>query len=337
MARKASATEIKCTDDTTTIVPTMSDEVGPNGAWCGTFQLVWNEMKHEFAKQDIIFEEMFPMVENLNKEEFTKKMLSDEYYYIKYGVPTIELKKEIEKAIKEKFEQNSDILDKIVWDGDKDKFLAYSMLYREFEFEYKFDVLKEGKFADKSSNVRYFGISEDTEDKVGDQIDVLYYNNEDDFAIVINTKNGDELVFCKNPEGKTYNEIYNNIHIKARNYEGSTVFSDADVLKVPYMDFAKIIEYTQLQDKPFEINNPDYDYKVAKIDTAIQTVMFKLDEKGGRVKSEALLQAMDNACVMVEEKPRKFNIDDNFALFLREEGKDMPYFAVNVEDIEEFQ
>ena len=32
-----------------------------------------------------------------------------------------------------------------------------------------------------------------------------------------------------------------------------------------------------------------------------------------------------------------FNIDDNFVLFLREEGKEMPYFAVNVEDIEEFQ
>ena len=336
LVRKAGAAEIKCTQGID-IVPTMSDEVGPNSAWCGTFQLVWNEMKHEFAKRDIIFAEMLPMVENLNKEEFTKEMLSDEYYYIKYGVPSIELKNEIEKAIKEKFGQNSDVLDQVEWDGDKDNFLTYSMLYREFEFQYKFDVLENGKFADSSNDVRYFGIGKDTEDKVGSQIDVLYYNDEDDFAIVIGTKNGDELVFCKNPEGKTYNEIYNNMKVKASSYEGNSSFADKDVLKVPFIDFAKMVKYTELQNKPFMINNPDYDYNVAEIDTAIQTVMFKLGEKGGRIKSEALILTKNACCIIEEEKPRQFYIDDNFVLFLREEGKEMPYFAMNVEDIEEFQ
>ena len=329
------ASKIKYTEDMK-VVPTMSDEIGPNSVWCGTFQLVWNEMKHNYAKRDIVFEEMFPMVENLNKEEFTKEMLSDEYYYINYGVPTIELKEEIENAIKEKFGQNSDVLDQVDWNGDKNRFISYSMLYREFEFEHKFDVLENGKFADSSNDVRYFGIGNDTKDKVGNQVDVLYYNDEDDFAIVIYTKSGDELVFCKNPEGKTYNEIYNNMKAKASSYEGNSSFAEKDVLKVPFIDFAKMVKYTELQNKPFMINNPDYDYNVAEIDTALQTVMFKLDEKGGRIKSEAIMLTKD-ACFIEEEKPRQFYIDDNFVLFLREEGKEMPYFAMNVEDIEEFQ
>ena len=38
---------------TTMIVPTMSDKVGENGLWVGTFQLVWNDVKNELIKQDI--------------------------------------------------------------------------------------------------------------------------------------------------------------------------------------------------------------------------------------------------------------------------------------------
>ena len=37
------------------------------------------------------------------------------------------------------------------------------------------------------------------------------------------------------------------------------------------------------------------------------------------------------------EKIRYFLVDDTFTLFLREEGKDMPYFAMNVDDISKFQ
>jgi len=38
-----------------------------------------------------------------------------------------------------------------------------------------------------------------------------------------------------------------------------------------------------------------------------------------------------------EPEPRYFYVDDTFAIFLREKGKDMPYFAGIITDITKFQ
>ena len=53
------------------VVPTMNDEVKSDSAWCATFQLVWNDMKNEVVKQDIVFSPQLAMADNLNKEDFT--------------------------------------------------------------------------------------------------------------------------------------------------------------------------------------------------------------------------------------------------------------------------
>lgn len=201
------------------IVPTMNDEIGEDGAWCGTFQLVWNDLKNEFVKKDVIFlkDRENKMVKNLNEESFKKDMISDDYYYTKFGPRVMRVKEEIEKAIKEKFNQESDILNDFAWEKeDMLNYIFYAMLYREFEFLNKFDDLGKGKFADKYNNVEYFGIGEDTEKEVGEQITVLYYNSKDDFAVKISTKNKDDVIFCKNPEGKTFKEIYENMMKKEK-------------------------------------------------------------------------------------------------------------------------
>ena len=37
------------------------------------------------------------------------------------------------------------------------------------------------------------------------------------------------------------------------------------------------------------------------------------------------------------EKPRYFYVDDTFAMFLKEKGKELPYFAGKIQDITKFQ
>ena len=45
-----------------------------------------------------------------------------------------------------------------------------------------------------------------------------------------------------------------------------------------------------------------------------------------------------NAIISEEpEQPRKFYVDDTFAIFLKEHRKDVPYFAGRIEDISKFQ
>ena len=106
-------------------VLTLEDEIQNDAIWCGTFQLIWNDLKNDLAKQDIVFSPQMQVIENLNKETFTTKDISEEYYYKKVGSPSIALKEEIEKAIKDKFNEKSKILDDFEWEGrdPKDYFL----------------------------------------------------------------------------------------------------------------------------------------------------------------------------------------------------------------------
>ena len=328
------------------VVPTMQDEITADSSWCGTFQLVWNDMKNEVVKKDIVFTPQEKMAENLNKETFTEDMISEEYYYKTYGLKTLELKEEIEKGIKEKFNQTSDILDDFDWseesldhEGDDIKrYFFYTMLYRKFEFLQEFDSLENGKFGKDYDNVAYFGIDENTKNSVGNQIDVLYYNSQDDFAILIHTKTEDEVIFCKNPQGSNFEEIYENMEKEKEQYTGSRNFEEEDEFKAPKLTIDEKRDYTELEGKRFPTADPEY--PEGEISKAIQTVQFSLDEKGGEIKSEAAIDSFIAQSVISEPEkktPRYFYVDDTFAIFLREEGKDMPYFVGRVEDITKFQ
>ena len=327
----------------TTVVPTMLDELTADSTWCGTFQLIWNDMKKEVAKQDVVFTPQEVMADNLNKESFNESMLSEEYYYKTYGLKTLELKEEIEKGIKEKFNQTSDILDKFDWSEDAlddpndhstNRYFFYTMLYREFEYENEFDKLPDGTFGEYTG-IKYFGIDKNTKDKVGNQIDVLYYNSKDDFAIVLNTKTNDEVIFVKNPQGTTFKAIYEDMLKESKEYNGSKYFEDIDEFKAPMLEYNEEREYTELQNKEFPTANG-----IGTIIKTIQTIKFELNEKGGKIKSEAAIDMnMTATAVIVDKKPtpRYFYVADTFAIFLREKGTSMPYFAGRVEDITKYQ
>ena len=327
------------------VVPTMNDTITSNSSWCGTFQLVWNDMKNEVVKQDVVFNPQLEMVENLNKEDFNESMLSEDYYFKIYGLKTLELKEQIENGIKEKFNQTSDILDDFDWsedelDNPKDmytrRYFFYTMLYRKFEFLQQFDKLDNDKFGNEYKDVEYFGIDKNTENSVGNQIQVLYYNSKDDFAILINTKTNDEVIFCKSPTGNNFNEIYKNMNDESNKYTGNKTFNDVDEFKAPNLTFNEKKEYTDLEGKKFKTA----DNNTGEIEKALQTVKFTLDEKGGEIKSEAGIDAkLDGVAVGFPKKetPRYFYVDDTFALFLREKGKEKPYFAGRIEDITKFQ
>lgn len=330
------------------VVPTMSDTIKADSSWCGTFQLVWNDMKNEIVKKDIIFNPQLDIVSNLNKEEFNESMISEDYYFKIYGLKSLELKERIENGIKEKFNQTSDILNDFDWSenelddpNNKDirRYFFYTMLYRKFEFLQEFDKLDNGKFGNDYNDIEYFGIDKNTANSIGNQIEVLYYNSEDDFAILINTKTDDEVIFCKNPQGKNFNEIYENMNDKSNKYKGSKSFEDVDEFKAPNLTFNEKREYVELANKEFKTADPFYD--MAEIQKAIQTIKFSLDEKGGEIKSEAAIDmkmmATSIDSEIIGKQPRYFNVDDTFAIFLREKGKSKPYFAGRIDDITKFQ
>lgn len=334
--------------DEISIVPTMNDKITADSSWCGTFQLVWNDMKNEVVKKDVVFTPQLKIAENLNKEDFTETMLSEEYYYKIYGLKTLDLKRKIENGIKEKFNQTSDILNDFDWsenglnnpnDIGSRRYFFYTMLFRKFEFLQEFDKLDNDKFGNEHKNIKYFGIDKNTKDSIRSQIKVMYYNSKDDFAVLINTKTNDEVIFCKNPKGSSFNEIYTNMNNEATKYKGDKSFKSIDEFKAPNLTFDEKKEYKELEGKRFQTADPIY--TEGEIYKAIQTIKLSLDEKGGEIKSEAAIDMKVDATAIntkpKKEEPRYFYVDNTFALFLREKGKEKPYFAGRIDDITKFQ
>ena len=313
------------------IVTSLEDEITSNTAWCGTFNLIWNDLKNELAKQDIIFNPQPTMVDNLNKGTFNTSYLSEDSYYKVYGTPTLELKKQIEKAIKEKFNETSSILDNFNWDGatEKDYFL-YTMLKKEFEFPKVFTNLDNGNFG-KYKNVKYFGIDSNTKKDVREQVEVLYYNSSSDFAVKLNTKQNDEVIISRGNTENNFGDIFKGITEKSSKYDGSKSFEKTDKLKIPKISFNLKQEITEVENKPYTFSNGDIYY----IEKALQTIEFDLDEKGGRIKSEAGMK--NKLAEIIPEEPRDFIVDDTFTIFLKEKGKDLPYFAAQISDISQVQ
>lgn len=330
---KNSTNNDEVTSSDISVALTLEDEIQNDTIWCGTFQLIWNDLKNDLAKQDIVFTPQLEVVENLNKETFTVDDISEESYYKKIGTPSLELKEEIENAIKEKFNETSNILDDFDWENARpEDYFLYVMLKKEFEFETEFEELENGNFGEYE-DTKYFGIETDESGVLGNQVQVLFYNSKDDFAIKLITKQNDEVILCKNPEGNNFNEIYQNILNKESNYIGAINLQEGEKLKIPNISINTKKEFTEIENKIFLFSNGN-EYRISK---ALQTIEFDLDRKGGRILSEAGMMVTRESIELEPEEKREFFVDNTFALFLIESGKDTPYFAALIDDITKFQ
>lgn len=314
------------------VVPTMKDTIKENSSWCATFQLVWNDMQNNLVGGDVILSEPHEFVNNLNLQSFKEADLSEESYYKKWGLVSTDLKEEIEKGIKDKFDEESDILDGFDWTEEPYKYLFYTMLKKEFEFPKEFDILENEKFKD-TENVKYFGIKDSTDSQVRNQVTVLYYESKSDFAVKLSTKTNDEVILARKDDSSNFEDIYNNILRKSESFEGDTKFGDKDILKVPNLDMDILKEYNEVTGKEFldKNGNPNY------IDKAVQTIQMELDNKGGKIKSEAaIVTKMSAMAPVIEKEPREFLFNDDYVIFLKETDKDLPYFAACINDINLF-
>lgn len=333
-------------EDGIKVVPTVLDGIVGNAAYCPTFQIVWNELADKYVdgKEVVFLNDKVKMADNLNEKTFTKEDISEEYYYVKVGKQILSVKKEIEDSIKDKFNETSEILDMVEWVDDTklestddiNSFVFYTMLKRNFEFNKPFDILDENGIFKNYMNVKYFGINDKSDSALRRQVDVLFYNNESDFAAKLKTKDNDEVIVLRVDDDKytNFEDVYSYLEKQTKDYDGEKKFTADDYLKVPNLKFNVVKKYEELKNKPFL----DKDNNTQVISEAIQTIEFELDNKGGKLKSEALI-AVKNAA-FIEEEPvtkRYFHLTNDFYVFLKEEGKDKPYFALKVEDIKDFQ
>lgn len=296
------------------VVPTLISDLKSDSVWCAPFQLIWNDLKNDLIKKDVVFinDENNQTVLDLNKETFTVNDISDNYYYKKHGVMTLNLKKEIEKGIQDKFREKSDILDQFDFSENSTNYLLYAMLYRKFEFTNPFDKLENDTF----------GIDSDSSNDLNNNVKVLYYNDYNNYAVKLETKDNDEVILVKGMNDRNnFQEIYNNMN--TNNYSD---FQNEDTISINNFDFKLKVNYQELENKEIK----DSDFIISK---TIQTINFTLDNIGGKVKSEAGM-TMKNTAIM---EGRYFNFTNNYVLFLKEKNRNIPYYAMKIDNIENFK
>lgn len=296
--------------------------VDGNNVWVGTFQMAWNELLNMLELEKIEFEDGESNLANeLNKKNFTKDQISEEDYYAVSGLVNKELKENIRNELQIKFNEESEILDRVNWSKEENHYLIYSMLRKEFTFKTPFPEMGAAKFGDSEEKVKYFGLDDSSIEETFENVEALFYNSEDDFAVKIKTIEGEELILYRTNSTKSFEEIYNELSEKSSQYNGrKTLERTKDKLKIPFIKVNSAINYDELCNKYIKGT-------AAYIEQAIQTVDFELDNYGGYVKSEALISIYMG---LSDNEQREFFFTDDFVLFMKEEGKDKPYFALRV-------
>ena len=313
------------------VLTSIDDEVVGDSMWCGTFQLVWNDMVNEVVKKDVKFTPQLKIVENLNKQTFTNKQLSPSSYYSKFWLLTLDLKAEIENWIKEKFNETSDILDMFDWNPEPEKYFLYAMLKKDFQYIARFDKLEDAEFKGSEGLVKYFGIDKNSSEALRHTVHVLYYNNPNDFALTLRSKQGDTIYLYRTDDNKSLSGLYADMTAKTELYRGSRRLSKEDEFKAPNIEFKSEREFPELYNKP--IKNSGF-----IISKAVETVQFKMDEAGVELKSEAAMMVEKAMAVNpYSTQPRYFYFNSRYAIFIQEEGKTKPYFAMKIEDAKKLQ
>ncbi len=312
------------------VLPTMqSRSNAQDRVWVGTFQLVWNDFMDKFVHNPVRFREGTPVyVQELNKQAFTVDDLSDKSYYKITTKVTKNTKKQITRAIRKKFKETSDILDKLDLTPRNDKFLIYAMLKKDFEFKNEFNKFGKSAFGEDQS-AEYFGVTKGSKDEFGSSVKVLFYNDPNDFAVVLTTKSDDEVFLYKNSANKEFNYLYADMLKKQTAFTGSKEFGNDDELKVPNIKLFEEKTFDDLSGKRVMGTN-------IIIDQAIETIKFDMDNKGVKLKSEAAMTIMKMS-LMPDMEQRLFYLNDTFVIFLKEKDKKNPYFALRVHDITKYQ
>lgn len=307
--------------------PSFSGSIGninENKVWVGTFQIAWNDLMEEFGGPIEFENEASLLATELNQQSFTKDMITEESYYIEQGAITPQLKEKITNDIQNKFNMHSEFLDGMDWNTSNNEYLIYSMLKKSFTFASPFMIRNSSSFGNSQENVKYFGLEKCMLEDAYEQVTILFYNSRNDFAIKIDTIEGEEIILYRTDNISNFSNTYSELEQKTKAYTGSKYMQrQQDELRIPFIDVSAIINYDTLCNK--YIKNTEHSY----IKYAIQTVNFSLNNYGGNLTSEALIDMYISEKV---ENPRCLEFNDTFVLYLKESSKKTPYFALLVDN-----
>jgi len=330
-AEEVSADKLK----DTVVSPFMEAKIdkSKNIVFCSTFQMAWNELKDNIIKSNIQLSGEPPLVGFLNSGKSSKKDLSDKDYVAKVGFKKDNIVKNINDELKGKFKNDAPTVDEGLL-TDPDDILAYAYLAKALKFKKEFEAFSDPINFNSDKNVKAFGIDKFSDNgkhaELGKQVDIYGYNNtntEKSFIVKLKSESeNDEIILALvKPKDSLIDTVNYVSDIISK--ETPDKMATGDKLAIPVIDFNILKKYNELIDTRI-LNTGFQDYKIRE---AMQSIKFKLDEKGAVLKSEARISLAKSAA---RSNPKYMVFDRPFLLYLKEKNADYPYFAVWVNNDE---
>jgi hypothetical protein len=208
----------------------------------------------------------------------------------------------------------------------------------EFHFEPMGNKLKFGKQIVKSYGCGGFN------HVLSEQVDILYYRNDADFAVILHPKDKNEEVILVMDKTNSFSSLADMIVSveKKKKVDQEELrkddskywrinFREEDQILIPVLSFNIAHDYMNIVGNRFAAN-----HQIFTITKCFQSIAFHMDEKGAEVESAADLAAAASAEMPSKEipYPKKMVFNKPFYIMLRRTNAVNPYLAMSVKNTE---
>lgn len=320
----------------TIISPTLDAPLAPgtNVIWCGTMQLAWNALC-DLAGEEIRMDDEAPAVGQLNRRVVTASDLDADTYLVAAAPANDSAFRDLRSRVTRKF--SGAVVSEQIPDPASlppNTVMLYAVLFANLPFDKAFNRL-ERPFQFGEADVAAFGTegelsNNERERAIRMQVLVSDFQDADDFIVELQTKLANhQLILAKVHPAATLELTIQSALKRVANHPPQ-VQTWYKRLVIPITDYDLTRPYPELINRPLRVKNP----LIADMPlvAAIQSIRFKLDERGAVVKSEAMLGVKSASALPDELQDLVF--DKPFLVLLKLASSDKPYFAMWVDNPE---
>jgi hypothetical protein len=324
----------------TVVVPTLDTPIPENRSaiWCSSFQLAWNELK-TLAGGPVQLTNAETIAERLNTAQHSDKDLDARDVYAAAGFVKDGIIPRIQGDIPKKFPD----VPIPTFDVPPDGAVAYAYLRAQVGFTTPFfDNDESFAFTEATGNkvpVKSFGIRKKDDyayRKLRDQVQVLYcpkksmWRDQEVPEFVVDPckySQPYQLIVAVIPRHPTLAEALADVQEKITKSPTDDFGSKChprDTLLIPAMHWKVNHRFKELEGQAKRFQNALL--KGLYLDTALQSIQFRLDRSGAELASEAK--------VYVKPGASYFDVTRPFLLILRNRGSKQPFFVMWVDNAE---
>lgn len=321
----------------TLIVPTLDTPLpeGKNAIWCASFQLAWSRLAKDVIHGPPEVANAEEVAARLNSAKVTEADLPENACYAAAGFTADGIVENIRTEMQRRFEKQP----KIELDSPGTAIVAYGYLQASVRFKIPyFDNQEEFLFHESDGEKRpvaSFGIREKDEyayEKLRAQVEILHIARmprkewiAKEFVIdpCRNSSPNQIVLACVDPQ-KTLAATWEYVKHKMAYNARPSEFIVNDVLLIPNQDWDVAHRFVEIEGGDKRLRNKGFDQYW--IDSAIQTIRFKLDRSGAELVSEA--------AIPMKPMPTMYIFDRPFLIAIRKRGCEQPFFVMWVANSE---